>query len=193
VEGRAADDLELVTAVLGGDRQAYAALVGRYQRLVASVAWRYGTTRQEIEDVVSEVFLRAYRNLGRYRPEHPFSTWLWRLAANHVIDRGRRARRGGVAVELTAQLADHRAGPLEDADAGERAAMLHRALRALEPRYREVVFLVHLEGLRVDETARLLGLPEGTVKSRLSRGREALRRWLVEASPEHFGGSDALS
>ena len=87
MEERAARDQRLVAAVLQGDAEAYGDLVTRYQKLVASVAWRYGARPEQVEDIVSEVFIKAYKNLHQYRPDHPFSTWLYRLAANHVLDR----------------------------------------------------------------------------------------------------------
>jgi RNA polymerase sigma-70 factor (ECF subfamily) len=186
MEDRAAQDQRVVRAVLGGDRNAFGDVVARYQKLVASVAWRYGIRHEEIEDVVSEVFIKTYRNLHQYRPDHPFSTWLYRLAANHVLDRGRRARREGQRVEMPAQLDDPAPGPAERAEGHERAGLVRAALGELRPKYREVLFLVYVEGFRVEETARTLGLPQGTIKSRLMRGREALRKVLVRRHPEVF-------
>ena len=188
MEDRASQDLLLVRAILDGDEAAYARLVERYQKMVASVAWRYGTPRQEIEDLVSEVFIKAYGALDRYRPEHPFSTWLYRLAANHVVDHGRKARKERYRVEMPEQLADDAAGAGENVEAAERAKLVRHALGQLQPHYRDVLFLVYVEGLKVDETAATLGVPEGTVKTRLMRGREALRKVLVRENPEHFGG-----
>jgi len=104
MDDRAEQDLQVVREVLRGGRNAFGALVTRYQRLVASVAWRHGVRREEIEDLTSEVFIKAYRNLHQYRPDHPFSTWLYRLAANHVVDHGRRARREGKRVEMPEQI-----------------------------------------------------------------------------------------
>jgi RNA polymerase sigma-70 factor (ECF subfamily) len=154
VADRAACDQRVVRAVLAGDREAFSDLVARYQKLVASVAWRYGTRQEEIEDLVSEVFFKVYRNLHQYRPDHAFSTWLYRLAANHVLDHARRAR------------------------------LVRSALQEVRPRYREVLFLVYVEGFRVEEAARALGVPQGTIKSRLLRGREALRKILSRRHPE---------
>ncbi len=187
MEDRSAQDQRLVRSILRGDRDSFGILVGRYEKLVASVAWRYGARSEEIEDVVSEVFIKAYRNLHQYRPDHPFSTWLYRLAANHVVDHGRRRRRQPTRVDLPEQLDDPRPGPGERVERDERAGLVRRALDELKPRYREVMFLVYIEGLPVEETARMLGLPQGTVKSRLLRGREALRKLLARRHPEFFG------
>ncbi len=187
MDDRAVRDQRVVESVLRGDGNAYAELVTRYQKLVASVAWRYGVQREEIEDVVSEVFFKAYSNLGRYRPEHPFSTWLYRLAANHVVDHGRRTRRRGQNVELDERLDDGAPGPGEQAVTRERASIVRQALAELKPRYREVMFLVYVEVFRVEQTPRTLVLPQGTIKSRLLRGRQAMRKILAR---RHHGMFD---
>ena len=187
MEDRATQDHGLVASTLRGDRQAFGELVVRYQRLVASVAWRYGVGRTEIEDVVSEVFVKAYQNLHRFRPEHAFSTWLYRLAVNQVIDRMRRARKEQARTEMPADLPDPRPSAGENLISGERSAAVRAALAELRPHYRDVLFLTYVEGLKVDEVARTLALPQGTVKTRLMRGREAMRRALVSRHPEHFG------
>jgi RNA polymerase sigma-70 factor (ECF subfamily) len=187
MEDRSEQDPRLAERVLHGDTQAYGELVGRYQRLVASVAWRYGVPQQEIEDVVSEVFIKTFGNLHRYRPEHPFSTWLYRLAANHVIDHVRRSRKEQKRSEMPEHLVDPTPAAGVGLEQDERAELLHGALNDVKEHYREVLFLVYVEGLKVDEAARVLELPTGTVKTRLMRGREALRKILVRRNPEHFG------
>ena len=187
MDDRAAQDQRVVQAVLEGDRNAFAELVTRYQKLVASAAWRYGIRQEEIEDLVSEVFFKVYRNLRQYRPDHSFSTWLYRLAVNHVLDHGRRSRREAHRVEMPLQLSDPGSGPGEQLEDRERQTLVRSALDQLRPRYREVLFLVYIEGLRVEEAAYTLGVPQGTIKSRLLRGREALRRVLVARNPEVFG------
>jgi RNA polymerase sigma-70 factor (ECF subfamily) len=187
MEDRPTDDLILVESILKGDREAFAGLVLRYQNLVAGVAWRYGVRRDDIEDVVSEVMIKVHRNLHLYRPDYPFSTWLYRLAANHVVDLGRRSRREQLRVEMPAQVADDAPGPGEGMESRERIALVRAALTEIDARYREVIFLVYVEGMKVDDAARSLGVPEGTVKTRLMRGRDALRKILVRRHPEHFG------
>jgi RNA polymerase sigma-70 factor, ECF subfamily len=184
---RPTDDLTEVEAILRGDRDAFAELVRKYQTLVAGVAWRYGIRRDDIEDVVSEVMIKVYRNLHLYRPDHPFSTWLYRLAANHVLDHARRSRRELHRVEMPAQVADDGPGPADGMEGRERRSMVQSALSEIDSRYRKAIFLVYVEGRKVDEAARILGVPEGTVKTRLMRGRDALRKILVRRHPEHFG------
>ena len=88
---------------------------------------------------------------------------------------------------MPAQVEDPAPGAGVALEADERAELVRRALAEIEPRYREAIFLVHVEGRKVEEAARILEVPEGTIKTRLMRGREALRKILVRRHPEHFG------
>lgn len=189
MEGRASEDRDLVESALRGDASAFRDLVERYQNLVAALAWRYGLRQADIEDLVSEVFVKVYRNLASYRPDHPFSTWLYRVAMNHILDRGRRRGREGIGVELPRELPARTEGPDEALEARERARLLREALGQIARKYRDAIFLVYVEGMPVEEAARVLGVPQGTVKTRLMRGRQALRRTLARRYPEHFGGA----
>ena len=187
MEDRQAQDDLLTRSVLQGDHAAFGEIVTRYQNMVAAVAWRYGVHRNDIEDTVSEVFIKVYGNLHKYRPEHPFSTWLYRLAVNHVIDRGRRAKRERGRVEMPEQIVDESPGAQSAIESEERVTVLRAAIDDLDPRYREALFLVYVEGLNVEQVTRVLEIPEGTVKTRLMRGRQALKKILVRRHPEHFG------
>jgi RNA polymerase sigma-70 factor (ECF subfamily) len=187
MEDQGRQDLSLVEATLRGDRDAFSGLVGRYQRLVAGAAWRYGIEASEIEDLVSEVFVKAYQKLHQYKPDHPFSTWLYRLAVNHVIDHRRRQRRQPLRDEMPERIDDPRPDVGALLEQEERSKLLRSALSTLKPHFRDALFLVHIEGLKVNEAAGVLGLPVGTIKTRLMRGRESLRRALVSRHPEYFG------
>jgi len=185
-DDRAAEDLRAVQEVLAGKTERFRDLVTRYQNLVAGIAWRSGCRREDTEDVVSEVFFKVYRNLHQFRPDHAFSTWLYKLTANHVVDRSRRLKKERGRTEMPEQIVDRSPGAADDMESDERQSLVREALADVDDRYREVMHLVYVEGLKVDETARVLGVPEGTVKTRLMRGREALRKILVHRNPEHF-------
>jgi len=185
-DDRAADDLRIVEQILAGRTERFRDLVTRYQNLVAGIAWRSGCRREDVEDVVSDVFLKVYRNLHQYRPDHAFSTWLYRLTANHVVDRSRRMKKERGRAEMPEQVADVSPGADDALETDERQRLVRSALDHVDERYRAVMHLVYVEGLKVDETARVLGVPEGTVKTRLMRGREALKKVLMRRNPEHF-------
>jgi len=185
-DDRAALDLVIVKEVLAGKTDRFGELVNRYQNMVAGIAWRSGCRREDVEDVVSEVLLKVYRNLHQYRPDHAFSTWLYKLAANHVVDRSRRMKKERGRTEMPEQVEDHTPGADDAMEVDERHALVREALGHIDDRYREVMQLVYVEGMKVEEAARVLGAPEGTVKTRLMRGREALKKVLMRRNPEHF-------
>ncbi len=181
-------DVDLIREVLAGRVERFEILVHRYQRLVATAALRMGTPREEVEDVSSEVFYKVYRSLGRYRPEHALSTWLYRITVNAALDRKRSTRHESRMEELSPTLADGRRSVHEVASDRERARLLQEALERIPGHYRSPLVLAHIEGLPLEEIARILDLPEGTVKSRLFRARamlkEIIRRHYPSLAPQ---------
>ncbi|MBI1951597.1 MAG: sigma-70 family RNA polymerase sigma factor [Acidobacteria bacterium] len=168
-------DVDLIREVLAGRVERFEILVRRYQRLVATASLRMGIPRGEVEDVTSEVFYKVYRSLGRYRPEHALSTWLYRITVNAALDRKRSTRHESRMEELSPSLADGRPGLDDQASDRERARLLQEALGRVPGHYRAPLVMAHIEGLPLDEIARTLDLPEGTVKSRLFRARAMLK------------------
>ncbi len=168
-------DLELIREVLAGRVERFEILVRRYQRLVATAALRMGTPREEVEDVSSEVFFKVYKSLGRYRPEHALSTWLYRITVNAALDRKRALRHENRMEELSPSLPDRRPSLETEAGDKERSRLLQEALGRIPGHYRSPLVLAHIEGMPLEEIARVLDLPEGTVKSRLFRARAMLK------------------
>jgi RNA polymerase sigma-70 factor (ECF subfamily) len=178
-------DARVIEKILAGQGSLFEEIVRRYQRMVTSVAYRLGVPASDLEDLVSEVFLKAYRNLARYRPEHAFSTWLYRLATNRILDDRRQRRREGRSEPLDERQADTGPGADIVLDETERATVVARALEALPEEYRTPLVLLHMEGRKVSEISAVLSIPEGTVKTRLARGRERLKKILVRDFPEY--------
>jgi RNA polymerase sigma-70 factor (ECF subfamily) len=134
-----------------------------------------GTPRQEVEDVCNEVFYKVFRSLKRYRPNNALSTWLYRITVNAALDRRRAHRHDSQMDEIPDSLTDDRPSPHQTAALRERAGILHEALGRLPEHYRAPLILAHVEGLAIEEVARVLNLPEGTIKSRLFRARAMLK------------------
>ncbi|MEE9292773.1 MAG: sigma-70 family RNA polymerase sigma factor [Acidobacteriota bacterium] len=176
-------DLELVREVLAGRTDRFEILIHRYQRLVATAALRMGVPRQEIEDVTNEVFYKVYRSLRRYEPAHAMSTWLYRITVNAALDRRRSLRHEASRSELPVEIRDDSPTPDQTADESSRARLLHEALGRIPEHYRTPLMLMHVEGLAVEEVSRILGLPEGTVKSRLFRARAMLKQVIMRHYP----------
>ncbi len=177
-------DNELLERCRSGDQAAWSALVARHARKVFSVAWRFTGRSDEAEDLTQEIFVKVYQQLSRFDPQSgQFPAWLMRVARNHAIDnyrkrREERVRRADDPAILDA-MADAAAGPLEDVVRKERAEIVRAGLAALPAELREPLILCDLRGLPYEEIAHTLGLPLGTVKSRINRGRTELARRLM--------------
>ena len=180
---------ELIAQARAGDPNAFERLVRDNQDRVYSLCLRMAGDRHEAEDLAQEVFLKAWQGLASFRGESKFSTWLFRLAANLCIDAQRkRERRRGVepAVSLDdpdsswREPSDPRQDPQRQLERTERSRALDRALTRLSDDQRQIVVLRELAGLSYQEISQRLGLDLGTVKSRLARGRLALRKILLE-------------
>ena len=177
----ASDDQADVERVLAGDLSAFEGIVRRWQTPLVNLAYRFCHDRGRSEDMAQEAFLRAYRGLGQWRKDAAFSTWLFALATNLYRSELRRipARIVSVSLDDITEPADARAsdGGLEDHD---RDSAIRRAVGVLPPKYREALILFYFHDMDVTTAARSLGLPEGTVKARLFRGREILRNKLPQ-------------
>jgi len=169
----AADDQVAVEKILSGDTSAFEGIVRRWQGPLVNLAYRFCRDRGRAEEMAQEVFLRAYRSLDRWRRKAAFSTWLFALATNLYCSELRRIPVRTVSFEDVVEPQDHRAidGGLEEED---RDRAVRQAVLAMPPKYRETLILFYFHDMDVAATARSLALPEGTVKARLSRGREML-------------------
>jgi RNA polymerase sigma-70 factor (ECF subfamily) len=165
------DDLTDVERVLAGEIAAFEGIVRRWQSPLINLAYRFCRDRGRAEDMAQEAFLRAYRALGTWRRDAAFSTWLFALATNLYRTELRRIPVGVVPLSDLHKATEPRDG-LEEAD---RNRFVRRAVFALPAKYREALVLFYFHDMDVQEAARSMALPEGTVKARLSRGREILR------------------
>ncbi len=158
-------------------------LVERYEEDVAATVVAMLGPSAEVDDVAQEVFIRFYRALDQFRGEAAVGTYLTRIAINRSLDALRRRKRRLARFLSRDDEAARISEPALDADqrldARERRRLVHRAIRALPPKHRAVMVLRMIEGYSTEETAEMLGLPYGTVLSRLSRAHAKLKAWLT--------------
>ena len=180
-------DLErsLVERCLSGDEAAWEELIRSHTRRVYGLCYRFTGTDAQAQDLTQEVFLRVYRTLKTFRAaEGSFATWLARLTRNLLIDHYRRTRQERVTDSIEEQLpaleqtTGHAARPDGLVAGREASEILQAALQKLSPELREAVILRDLQEMEYREIAEILHIPEGTVKSRLNRGRGELARVL---------------
>jgi RNA polymerase sigma-70 factor (ECF subfamily) len=175
-------DLWLVSKCLAGDESAWEALVRSHTRRVYGLCYRFTNSDIAAQDLTQEVFIKVFRNLRSFRQdEGSFVVWLNRLARNLLIDHYRRTKPDRATSSIEEQLPmleTQSGGSRTDAllDQRETSQMLQEALQKLSPELREAVILRDLQELEYREIAQVLKVPEGTVKSRLNRGRAELAR-----------------
>jgi RNA polymerase sigma-70 factor, ECF subfamily len=167
------DDRALLRAHLDGDPEAFGTLFARHRDRLWAVALRTTGDREEAADALQDALISAYKAAGSFRGDSAVTTWLHRIVVNACLDRMRRRQ-----TRATVQLPEE--GPHEPADSRDRVAeretrmVVEEALRQLPAEQRAAIVLVDVEGWSVAETAAMLGVPEGTVKSRCARGRARL-------------------
>ena len=179
---------ELVSRAKAGDQDAFEQLVLDNQNRVYSLALRMVNDREEAADLAQEAFLKAWQGLPSFQGESSFSTWVYRLATNVCIDFLRRQKRRQ-EIEPVASIDDEESGWTEPSDPDQdpqrhlERAELHRAvargLEALPDHHRQVLVMREVSGLSYQEIGRALELDLGTVKSRIARARQMLRKILL--------------
>jgi RNA polymerase sigma-70 factor (ECF subfamily) len=185
-------DADIIERCLHHDNTAWETVITRYRRKVFHIAYKFTGKHDEAEDLTQEIFLKVFRSLEKFHRDADFSTWLSSVARHYCIDRYRaRKRERQVLVEdlLAFDHAPATSGnphlALEDRDL---RSLLRQGLEQLPPKLREAVVLRDLQGLSYQEMAERLSLPEGTVKSRINRGREELTRRLLRNRQPPVGG-----
>jgi len=183
-------DLRLIEGLREGTERAYEELLMRFQQPVYTLALRLLDDPSEASDVVQEVFLKVFRNIGSFRNQSSLKTWVYRITVNEAHNARRwffRHRRREVELDGNPEetrnwkeiLPDHSRSPFDVAFDGEQHAMLEAALERINPIFREAVVLRDIADLSYEEIAEVLNVSLGTVKSRILRGREALREELA--------------
>jgi RNA polymerase sigma-70 factor (ECF subfamily) len=178
----------LVTELRQGAEQAYEMLIQRYQQPVYNLVCRLSDDPSEAPDIVQEVFLKVFRNVRAFRGNSSLKTWIYRIAVNEAYNHhrwfSRHHRReialdsGGDVPVFADHLTDPCRSPFEQAADSETRILVEAALENLNPKFRAAVVLRDIEDLSYEEIAAVLEVSLGTVKSRILRGREALRKIL---------------
>jgi RNA polymerase sigma-70 factor (ECF subfamily) len=186
-------DSELIERCLRKDNAAWEQIVARFRRKVFHIAYKFTGKHDQAEDLSQEIFLKVFKSLEKFHRDADFSTWLSSVARNYCIDHYRASKRERevvvedlVAFDLAPASFGNPHRALEDLD---RRSFLRRGLDLLPDKLREAVVLRDLQGLSYQEMAARLSLPEGTVKSRINRGREELTRLLLRAQQPRAAGA----
>lgn len=192
----------LIERLRQGEEYAYEELLNRFQQPVYNLVYRLMSDSSDSNDVVQEVFLKVFRNVGSFRAQSSLKTWIYRIAVNEAHNHRRwfsRHRKQEVGLEREDRdqnyqdtLSDPGRSPFDLAANQEAQQMIEAALEGLNPSFRTAVVLRDIEDLSYEEIADILQIHLGTVKSRIMRGREALRSALVARMAEATAQEPAL-
>lgn len=182
-------DTRLAKLARGGDRAAFAELVELYKEKIYHLAYRMLQNRHEAEEIVQETFLRVFTNLDRYDEDQKFSTWIYRIGTNLCIDRLRKRK---INYSLDAEMGDGEGNdwystlpsreetPDQQLLLSETQSQIRQSIETLPEKYKAVVILRYLQDLSLQEISEVLSMPVTTIKTRLHRGREFLRKKLEQ-------------
>ncbi len=175
-------DEALVALAKAGDYSAFEALFDRHRNLVYRFAYQMAPRRDDAEDIVQEVFVRAYQNLHRYRDEAKFTTWLLRIASNLGTDKARMSQRRHDLEQKEAKgsltwmtVGTTKDDPLENLDTERRVEILRKAITALPDHHKTVIIMRDIQEMEYPEISEILGCTVGGAKLRVLRARRALR------------------
>jgi RNA polymerase sigma-70 factor (ECF subfamily) len=182
----------LVRRCVGGDAAAWEEIVQRYHRRIYNICYRFAGSPDDAQDLTQDVFIKMYRTLNSYDMQRGgFMTWVTTMTRNLLVDHFRKTKQDRLtesldtvssdhedAMPLSEQLPDHRPAPDSRVQSRETGEVVHQALQKLSPELREAVILRDLQDLDYRDIATVLKVPEGTVKSRINRGRAELGRLL---------------
>ena len=188
-------DADLIKAVLGGDTSSFEVLVARYQPRVFGTARKYARRESEVEDIVQEVFLKAFTKLSTFRGDSPFEHWLMRLAVRTCYDflREHQRNREQIISEITDEeskwlerLASE-SDPVGDADSVAAARLvIHKLMETLSPESRLIIQLLEIEEKSLKEIAQLTGWSIPMIKVRAFRARAAMRKTLERMEKDRY-------
>jgi len=176
-----------IKQVIKGDQDAFAEIVEIYSNSIYQLGYRMLGNRHEAEDIAQEAFIRAYVNIKSFNQDLKFSTWLFRIATNLCIDRIRKKKpdyyldaevSGTEGLTMYSQLPSNTPLPEKELESLELQETVQKEILKLPEKYRSVIVLKYIEELSLNEISEILDMPLGTVKTRIHRGREALRQQL---------------
>lgn len=178
-------DYELIDESIGGNEDAFGILMGRYENSLYGLIFKMVRNHEETQDLVQEAFIKSYKALDSFNKQYSFSTWLFKIASNNCIDHLRKRRLKTTSIDapiqtedgsLSQDLPDDSFNPEKDSLRNELFSSVNSIIDDLPEKYKVVINLRHKEDKSYDEIAVVLDIPIGTVKARIFRAREILKK-----------------
>lgn len=179
---------DLIQKCKKGSREAFNILFSRYQSQVINTAYGMLSDKEDACDAAQEVFIRVYKNIDSFKEQSSFTTWLYRITVNVCSDILRKRQRNSDIISINSFTDDNKDFDIpdesptveENMELSERQAAVRKAISELKEEYRTVITLCDVEGMSYENIAEVLNIPHGTVKSRINRARNALKKKLMK-------------
>lgn len=181
------NETKLIAEALSGSQKAYRVLTDRHKIAVYHIIFKIVKNKDTANDLTQETFMKAFASLASYRSEYRFSTWLYKIAANCSIDFLRKKRINALSLDqsietkdgsVAIEVPDHSYNPEQELERKQQAFSIDEAIATLPEKYREVIVYRHKDDKSYEEIAEMLDIPVGTVKARIFRARELLKKKL---------------
>lgn len=173
-------EAELIKQAQQGDDAAFETLIESHERRIYNIAYKFMGNDADAQDAAQEAIIKMYHNMNKYSFRAAFTTWMYRVIVNTCLDL-KRKKKDEISFETQEYMAASTHGnPDADLLSSELKGQIKHAVRLLPEKYMTILVLIDIEGLKYEETAEILDMSVGTVKSRLSRAREKLRELLVK-------------
>jgi RNA polymerase sigma-70 factor (ECF subfamily) len=181
-------DTQLIKKSVEGDLKSFERLIEKYERNAFAMALRYLGNHEDASDASQEALIKVYKNLPKFRFESTFTTWMYRIVINTCKDHLKKTNREKV-VSIEESQREYRdekrsSDPESLAEASEVKSEVHKALERINENYRMTIILKDIQGFTYEQTAQMLDIPIGTVRSRISRGRIELKNELISNNPD---------
>jgi len=182
-------DSEIVQQALSGDQKAFALLLKKYKGAIYGLIYKMVQDKRETEDLVQETFIKAFSALKSFNAEYAFSTWLFKIASNNCIDFLRKKRLMTMSIDkpteskdgtVVKEFPDPIINPEMQLIEDEKKTIIDKAIENLPKKYRMAILMRHKEEKSYEEIAEILDIPLGTVKARIFRAREKLKKYLKD-------------
>lgn len=180
-------DIELIRQALEGDQQAYTEILKKYRAPLYNLLYRMVKNKMETEDLVQEAFIKAFNSLASFNDDYAFSTWLYKIAINNCIDHFRKKKLKTFPIDkpieskdgtIQREFPDASYQPDKSLLSKEKNKLIDEAIQNLPEKYRTAIVLRHNDDKSYDEISDIMGIPLGTVKARIFRAREMLKKQL---------------
>ncbi len=184
-----AEDLILIEEALGGKQASYERLMKKYYPLIYNLVYRMISRKEDVEDLTQEAFIKAFHSLQNFDRQFAFSTWLFKIATNNAIDYLRKKKLSTFSIDkdfdnedsdMKFEIPDDEYKPDRILMDDQMRAVLDEAIESLPPKYKQVIVMRHKQEKEYEEIAQELGIPLGTVKAHIFRGREMLNKFLKD-------------